>query len=138
MIKALLTRHEALIKQFLQFALVGLSGTGVQYVSLWIGADILGTSATTASAIGYILGCFVNYYLNYLFTFKSAKSHADAASKYFTVVGVGWCINTGLMALFTGWLGFPKWPSQIVTTGIGLIWNFGGSKLWAFKHREPH
>ncbi|WP_374351769.1 GtrA family protein [Chitinimonas sp.] len=135
MIDRLYRQHQALVDQFLRFAMVGLCGTGMQYFCLWLGTALLGASAVHASAVGYVFGSLVNYWLNYLFTFKSEKSHLDAASRYYTVVGIGWCINTGLMKLFVDVLLWPKWPAQLLTTGIGLLWNFGGSRWWAFRHR---
>lgn len=124
----------ALLRQFLRFAAVGLSGTLVQYLCLWLGVEFFGMAAALASAIGYILGSVVNYILNYFFTFSSAVSHKKAASKYFTLLAVGWCINAALMALLVGHFGWYYWFAQLVTTGIGLLWNFSGSKWWAFKH----
>ncbi|WP_211251709.1 GtrA family protein [Andreprevotia chitinilytica] len=123
-------------KQFIQFAAVGLVGTGVQYLTILLGTDWLGFAAAVTSALGYVLGAFANYVLNYFFTFKSGKSHSEAAAKYFTIVGIGWCLNTGLMTLFVNHLGWNHWVAQVITTGIGLIWNFGGSRFWAF--REHH
>jgi putative flippase GtrA len=119
--------------QFLRFAAVGASGTAVQYLSLWTGVALLHRPAALASAIGYMLGSVVNYILNYLFTFQSNNSHFEAAPKYFAVLGVGFCINTGLMTLLVHHWGWNYWIAQFMTTGIGLCWNFSGSRLWAFK-----
>lgn len=127
--------HHALLRQFIHFAAVGLTGTLVQYVSLWIGVEYFLISAPVASAIGYIFGSIVNYLLNYFFTFGSNKSHKEAASKYFSVVGIGWCINVALMSFFVSYLNWYYWFAQLITTGIGLIWNFSGSKWWAFRHK---
>lgn len=121
-------------RQFLHFAAVGLCGTAVQYVVLWAGVEHAGAPAAAASAVGYVLGSVVNYLLNYFFTFKSGKSHVETASKYYAVLGVGWCINTGLMTLMVHHWGWQYFLAQIVTTGIGLIWNFAGSRFWAFKN----
>ena len=123
----------SLPRQFLRFAAVGATGTAVQYTTLWIGVEFFATSAVIASAIGYVLGSVVNYLLNYFFTFASGKSHLETASKYYAVLGVGWCINTGLMALFVAQLQWNYWVAQIVTTGVGLVWNFLGSRFWAFR-----
>lgn len=126
-----------LLHQFLRFAAVGLFGTLVQYVCLWIGTEWQGKSAAAiSSAIGYALGTVLNYALNYRFTFQSNQSHREAAGKYFSVLGIGWCINTSLMTLFVHHWHWQPWPSQILTTGIGLMWNFSGSRLWAFRHRS--
>lgn len=128
------------LRQFIQFAAVGLSGTAVQYLTIQVAVmwqlSVFGKApAVIGSAVGYILGSVVNYILNYFLTFASDKSHLEAASKYFTVLAIGWCLNYGLMSLMVEhWLWW-HWYAQVITTGIGLCWNFGGSKLWAFKAR---
>ncbi len=120
-------------RDFIRFAAVGATGTAVQYAVLWAGVSFFSVSATIASAIGYALGSVLNYLFNYLFTFKSGKSHVEAATKYYAVLAIGLCINIGLMVLFTRHMSLNYWLAQIATTGIGLVWNFSGSKWWAFK-----
>ncbi|MGZ5063205.1 MAG: GtrA family protein [Usitatibacter sp.] len=121
--------------QFLRFAAVGATGTGVQYLVLWAGVERMGWSAPMSSALGYALGSVVNYLLNYFFTFASGKSHVEAAAKYYAVLGVGLLLTVALMALFVEVLGLNYWLSQLATTGIALLWHFAGSRWWAF--REP-
>ena len=120
--------------QFLRFAAVGAAGTVVQYTVLWVAVEHLAVPAAIASAIGFLLGSVVNYLLNYFITFSSAKSHTEAATKYYAVVGVAWCINTGLMTLLVHYQGWNYWIAQVLATGVGLVWNFAGSRWWAFRH----
>lgn len=127
---------KALSRQFLHFAAVGLVGTAVQYLTLWIGVEYWGWAAAVASALGYVLGALTNYALNYKFTFKSNASHGATASKFFTVVAIGGCLNTALMALLAHVLDWQYFVAQILTTALGLIWNFAGSRLWAFRERK--
>ena len=122
-----------LFQQFLRFAAVGASGTAIQYSVLWLGADILGFNAAACSGAGYIAGSVSNYFLNYLLTFASNQSHAEAASKYFTLLACGWCINTGCMWVLVQHQSWNHWLAKIVATSIGLIWNFTGSRFWAFR-----
>ena len=121
-------------RQFLRFAAVGATGTLVQYGVLGAGVELFGIPAPISSGIGYALGSVVNYLLNYAFTFGSDKSHAETASKYYAVVGVGWCLNTGLMWLLAHHWGLNYWFAQVLATGVGLLWNFSGSRWWAFKN----
>lgn len=123
----------SLSRQFIRFTAVGACGTAVQYIGLKIGVDLFGAPAALASGVGYLCGSVVNYLLNYFFTFASGKTHAEAATKYFTVLGIGLCINIALMGLLADRLGWNKWLAQLLTTGIALVWHFTGSRLWAFK-----
>src|SRR5471030_269185 len=119
--------------QFLRFAAVGASGTVLQYLILWMGVRLFSLDAALASSIGYIFAAVLNYWLNYIFTFDGGQSHLKAARRYFTVLGIGWLINAGLMSILVHHLNFYYWVAQIFSTALGLFWNFTGSKLWAFK-----
>ena len=120
-------------QQFLRFAAVGGVTTAVQYAVLWLGVDAWRVPAALASAAGYALGVVLSYFLNYLVTFRSSRSHAAAAPRYLAVFGIGWCINIGLMTLFAHRWGWNLWLAQIMATGIGLVWNFSGSRWWTFR-----
>lgn len=124
------------IQQFIRFAAVGLVGTAVQYTCLGIAIYLYGrTAAVMGSAVGYILGSIANYILNYFITFDSKQSHKEAGLKYFTVLTIGWFLNLGMISLMVNHWGWWVWLSQMISTGIGLCWNFAGSKLWAFKNK---
>ena len=120
-------------RQFLRFAAVGASGTAVQYAVLWLGVEHFGAVAAVASAIGYLLGAVVNYVLNYFLTFGSSQSHLRTATRYAALLCVGWTLNTVLMYVLVQHAHWYYWAAQIVATGIGLIWNFAGSRWWAFN-----
>jgi putative flippase GtrA len=120
-------------EQFLRFAAVGAVTTAVQYAVLWLGVTTFAAPAALASAAGYALGVVLSYFLNYLVTFRSSRSHVAAAPRYVAVFGIGWCINIGLMALFVHQWGWNIWLAQVLATGLGLIWNFSGSRWWTFR-----
>ena len=120
-------------RQFLRFAAVGAVGTVVQYFVLWLGVNFISLSAAASSGIGFTFGSIVNYFLNYKFTFNSSKSHIDAASKYYAILAVGWCINTGSVWFLADHYRLNYWLAQFVATGIAFLWHFSGSKRWAFK-----
>ncbi|WP_094159833.1 GtrA family protein [Thiomonas delicata] len=119
--------------RFVRFAVVGASGTAIQYIVLGLGVEWLHWSPVDASAAGYILGSISNYGLNHAFTFRSARRHSSAAPRYFMVLGIGWLINTGSMAILVNAVHVNYWIAQIFVTGFGLIWNFLGSHFWAFR-----
>jgi len=121
-------------RQFLRFTAVGTVTTAVQYAVLWLGVAAFTAPAALASAAGYALGVVLSYFLNYLVTFSSDRSHRTAIPRYLVVFGIGWCINAGLMTLLVHGWGWNLWLSQVMATGIGLVWNFSGSRWWTFRH----
>lgn len=115
------------------FAFVGSVGTAIQYTVLGLSVALGSAYSVAGSAVGYALGSVANYLLNYRFTFQSKAPHSKAAAKYFSILAVGWLINICLMSLFVIGIGWSHWISQVLTTFIGLIWNYTGSHHWAFR-----
>lgn len=88
--------------------------------------------AVPASVIGFTVGAFINYLLNYHFTFKSQKSHKEAMSKFFIVAVFGAVINTILMYIGVDILHLYYLLAQVLATGTVLLWNFVVNKFWTF------
>jgi putative flippase GtrA len=117
--------------QLVRFTGVGAIGTGVHFAIFGLLALIM--LPAIASGIGATFGAITNYILNYKFTFDSKKSHKETLPKYMIISGVGIVLNMLIVYLINTELGFHAYLAQIVATGFVLIFNFAGSKLWAFK-----
>ena len=125
-----------IIRQFIKFSGVGLIGTAVQYTALLLLVQIAGIYPVVASTIGFVMGAFVNYYLNYIYTFKSNKLHIEAMPKFFSVAAVGLFLNGVIMQLLIKYLSFQYILAQLVATGLVLLWNFGANRMWTFIEKE--
>ena len=121
-----------IFRQFLKFSGVGLVGTAVQYVTLFVLVQFGGIYPVLASTTGFVMGAFVNYYLNYIYTFKSDKSHYEAMPKFFSVAAVGMFLNGLIMELLISNINLQYIFAQLVTTGIVLLWNFTANRIWTF------
>jgi len=122
-----------IIKQFIKFAGVGVIGTLTHYATLIALVHAADANAVLASSAGAIVGAIVNYILNYHYTFNSGKKHTETVWKFFTIAAVGFILNGLLMTLLTEFLTLFYLIAQIVTTGVVLIWNFLGNRLWTFQ-----
>jgi len=131
-----LLTNQQVFSQFIRFAGVGVVGTVVHYSVLIISVQFLRVPPVPASVMGFVLGGIVNYYLNYRITFRSNKKHYETFSKFFSIAFVGLLFNTVLMALFAEILNWHYLISQIMTTGLVLLWNFAGNKLWTFREKQ--
>jgi len=129
-----------LLRQFLLFAGVGALGTVAHYTTLVALVEWLRCAPVPASAIGALVGMVVNYLLNYRFTFRSAKPHREAATKFFLVGGAGLLWNLLLMWLLAERAGFHYLIAQAGATGLVLLWQFGLSRFWVFAqtHGDAH
>lgn len=123
-----------LLKQFAVFTGVGAIGTAVHYLVLIILVSGLGAYAVAASAIGFLAGAVTNYLLNYSVTFRSRKSHSEAATKFASVAALGVGLNVVVMAVCVNWMGFHYLVAQILATGLVLLWNFTANRVWTFAH----
>ena len=125
-----------LARQFARFTSVGFASAVGHYgllIALVQGAD---APAVPASAAGALLGAWINYSLNYHFTFRSAKQHREAVLKFTVVAAIGLALNTLFMWIGVEVIGAHYLFSQLVATGLVLIWSFAGNRCWSFYARE--
>jgi putative flippase GtrA len=127
----------ALLREFVSFTGVGFASAIGHYGLLIALVQIAEIPAVPASAAGALLGAWINYTLNYRFTFRSSKRHREAVLKFAVIAGIGLALNTFLMWVGVELLGAHYLLSQIVTTGLVLIWSFAGNRFWTFKPADP-
>jgi putative flippase GtrA len=128
--------HDELLVQFLCFAAFGAVGTCAHYVVLLACVLLLGLGAAVASALGYLIGGCINYLLNYRFTFKSTMRHGQSATRFVIVATAGFVINWALMEVLTA-RQFNFLVAQVCSTAVVLAFNFGASRIWAFRVIRP-
>jgi putative flippase GtrA len=127
----------ALVRQFINFTGVGFVSAIGHYGLLIALVQLAGAAAVPASAAGALLGAWINYSLNYHFTFRSSKRHREAVLKFAVVATVGLVLNTLFMWVGVELIRLHYILSQIVTTGLVLIWSFAGNRFWTFQSSEP-
>jgi putative flippase GtrA len=126
------TASSSLPRQVAAFFSVGVLAAIVHY-GLLIGlVEGAGLDPVPATLAGYIAGGVVSYGLNRRHTYASERAHREAVWRFATVAFVGFLLTGALMETFTGWLGAPYLPAQLVTTGIVLVWSFSANRLWTF------
>jgi putative flippase GtrA len=131
-------RAIVLVRQFVNFTGVGFVSAIGHYGLLIALVQIARAPAVPASAGGALLGAWINYTLNYRFTFRSSKRHREAALKFAAVAIVGLLLNTAFMWIGIEVIGAHYLLSQFVTTGLVLIWSFAGNRYWTFQAAEAH
>lgn len=123
----------SLVTQFIRYAGAGAIGTTAQYLTLILLVQFLKFDPVTASVHGFIVGGFVNYFLNYRITFKSDIPHKQAILKFFVIAFIGLAINSMMMAVAIEFFKLHYLLSQVIATGVILVWTFLGNRLWTFK-----
>ncbi|MFO1217415.1 MAG: GtrA family protein [Burkholderiaceae bacterium] len=119
--------------QFLGYAAVGAIGTAVQYGTLIVGVDIIGSSPLISSSMGGVFGALTNYLLNYRLTFRTRKSHSEAMVKFVAVALAGLLINAVVIDLAMRFLSSHYLVAQVMATASVLIFGFAANRNWTFK-----
>lgn len=130
------------MRRFVLFVGIGGISTLIQFVLLILFVESRLFPEVTASATGYVLSSFFNYWANYHYTFKSASSHTQTFPKYALAVAIGLSTNTLLFAaflwLFNNYLALP-WvehylAAQFLATGVTVVLNFAVHKFWIYRN----
>lgn len=122
-----------LIVQLMRTCATGVANAASQYATL-IGLVVgLGAPPVPAALFSYLVGGTLSYLLNYYWVFGSAKDHRVAAAQFLVVAGVGFVLTGVFMAALTGPLELHWLLSQVVTTGLVVVWSLGANRFWIFR-----
>lgn len=122
-----------LLRDVSWFLAAGVGAAVVQYGSLIAFAEIGRLDPVLASFLAFVAGGIASYLLNHRFTFNASSRHLVAAPRFVLVVGLGLGLNTLLMAVLVKGISLHYLPSQILTTGILMVWNFVAYRIFAFR-----
>jgi putative flippase GtrA len=121
-----------LARQIAAFSSVGLAAALAHYGLLIALVEGGGIPPVPATLAGYVAGGLVSYGLNRKHTYESDRPHREATWRFALVAFVGFLVTWFLMYALTVWLGGPYLPSQIITTGVVMIWSFMAHRVWTF------
>jgi len=137
-------------RRFLRFALVGISGSVVDFGVFNLLATLLHVSPTIAQAISFTLGVINNFIWNRLWTYPETRSNSVYKQLgQFALVNVfGLAIRTLLFAAIQSpviHLAAKYIPHILTPTIVGhnvslalvilvvMLWNYFTNRYWTFK-----
>ncbi len=143
-------------KRFIKFALVGISGTIIDFGFFNLFSSFLGVPALIASVFSFSIAVVNNFYWNRLWTYPESKNTnlANQLTKFGVVSVLGLVIRTPLFALIENPMInaansllpalFPIEPG-IVGHNIALasvivvvlFWNYFVNRFWTYRNLEP-
>ncbi len=138
---------QALVKQLSKFIVVGVINTGIDFLVLNIEMKITGIASGPVmfymNTISFGVATINSYFMNKLWTFqdKDQTKNEVKFTEFIAVSVVGAGINSSIVAGITTFippifgLSAKMWANvaKLGATGISLIWNFIGYKLFVFK-----
>jgi putative flippase GtrA len=125
------SRSRLPIREVLRFGFSGLASVGAYLGCLHVLIRFI-DQLWLAGAIAYVLSMLVNYTLQRKLTFKSDRSHGQAAPRYLLVHAVGVAITGTTLEVGVSVLGFPLAIVQIVGVLLAAGWSYVGQKTWVF------
>ena len=139
--------ENAMIKQFIKFALIGVSNSAVNFtvyntvlfllrrMELLAEVDFL-----IAQVFGFAISVIWSFCMNRRFVFNSEEERAipwyKALMKMYMAYGVtGIGLNSILSMIWVRVFGIPKEILSLINDGIGLPINFLLNKFWSFRQK---
>lgn len=143
------------ILQFLKFLLIGASNTLIDLIVTFVLNAVFGVYYL-AKIIGYACGITNSYIWNSRWTFREERRRDRREIILFVAVNLvtlgfslllSWLFRDSLH-LDVWWMGFAGESfltkvldgerfCLLLASGIALLMNFGGNKLFVFKKKEP-
>lgn len=143
-VAALALHKSSEANRFLRFLTVGSLGTLLDFGLLTL-LKPAGVPTLPANSLSYSAGIINNFILNRRWTFAGAPNAPWSIQLLqFALVSLsGLALNSGLVFLLEaplgGLLGRPEWgylPAKVIATGIVVLWNYLGNRLWTFPRTE--
>ncbi len=133
-------RDKVLRSSFLRFLLVGVGNTLLSMAVEFGLYNLGGVDPVLASAVGYLLGAVMSFFLNRWFTFHSEEELGRSAVKFALNVVVLWAVTHPLLQ---PWLAarlqavfVEKWAnnvSLVICMGLYTVLNYFGQRFFAFR-----
>jgi putative flippase GtrA len=138
--------------RFAKFALVGISGTLIDFFFLNLFIQRFGIEQNSAKALSFSIAVFNNFLWNRLWTYPESRKlpFFKQFSQYLIVSIIGLLINISIFAFTNQFLirifnellsnGFPLSPSVVsynssaaIATIVVLFWNYFANRFWTFR-----
>lgn len=124
---------------FARFLLVGVGNTLLSAVLMFV---LEGLGYWPSTAIAYVAGAALSFFLNRSFTFQSEEEMGRSALKFAVNVAVCYVVGYGLAKLIVPVPTQPGGPipiiwferlSKLVGMGLYTLLNYFGQRFFAFK-----
>lgn len=126
-----------------KFLLVGVGNTLLSMAITFVLYNAFGVDPVLSSAVAYLAGAVLSFFLNRYFTFKSEEGFWASALKFAINVAVLWTVTTPFLqpwmaGALTAWLP-ERWANNLAILfcmGAYTVLNYFGQRFFAFRKRK--
>jgi putative flippase GtrA len=116
----------------LKFGMIGILNTGVDFAVFTV-LTLWDVPLLIAQCISYACGVSNSFIMNRTWTFQRRGQFTGQLIKFSSLSLLTLLITYGLLVGFNRYFGWPILISKFSASGMSLIVNFVGSRLWVFK-----
>lgn len=119
-------------RSIVKFAGVGVVSTFSDLTLLKV-LLLLHVNVYLATALGFLLGLTIGYFMNGRFVFKTERTTARYAK--YALISIGGLLLTELIIhlLHIDFAVTTAFKAKLVAVAVVFFWNYGWSRFWAFK-----
>lgn len=127
-----------MLKRFVKFSVVGLSGTVVN-LAVYALAINGGMYYMAAAVLSFLFAVTNNFYWNFHWTFKGQAAERSLRNKYFRFLGfsiLNLGVNLLLLRVFVESFGVDKTLAQLAAIALVSVLNFGMNAKFTFGEKS--
>jgi dolichol-phosphate mannosyltransferase len=127
-----------LLKRFVKFSVVGLSGTLVN-MAVYAVAVQWGLYYLMAAVVSFVFAVTNNFFWNFRWTFKGRAADRSTRNKYFRFLGFSVFnlgVNLILLRIFVETMSMDKTLAQLLAIGLVSVLNFGMNARFTFGEKR--
>ncbi len=128
----------ARIKNIIAYAIVGFSGTLIEWSLYYLLSQILSVYYIIATVLSVGIATFANWLLGRLIAFRKAPKQnlkTEVAKIYIVSIG-GIILNTVLMVIFHDLVGVPSMPSKMLASFLVFFYNYSIRAFILYKAKK--
>lgn len=122
------------VRQFVKFAIVGASGTIVNFIVAHVLEKTTSLGWNADFSIGFMAGGASNYFLNRMWTFRSQRNPWIEGAQFLAVSAVALAAGNLVIAFARHAEVYHFTLTWLGATLAGIFINFFLNKYWTFRH----
>ena len=129
----LLPRGNSRVAHLIRYTISGTIAAFAHLATLVVLVESTGLNATLASAVGFLVACYVNYTIQYRWVFRADGSRLVSGARYIVVTTGSLLVNVLLFWLLHEQFDIWYPVAQVFAIGVVFLLNFYLNRHFTFR-----